>query len=242
MKNRLPIALAFTALVVSLLGSTSIGQAASNAAKASIAKARSNALAGPLRTSAGEVRRGPRGLRGKRGLRGLRGLTGPPGATGATGASGPTGPAGAPNPNAVNSDKLDNLDSTDFARSSTEAFHVVGDSGEPAFNRCGTGLFSTVWSNYPGNFNPASFYKDPWGTVHVRGLVRATGFFGPVCHGAGIPIFTLPDGYKPAHEEIFAVASADAFGEARVQANGYVVAYVGSETWFSLDGISFKAG
>ncbi len=240
MKNRLPIALALAALVIAALGSTGLGQAASNAAKASISKARSSALAGPMRVDAGQVKRGPRGPRG---LRGLRGLTGPPGATGATGA---TGPAGAPNPNAVNSDKLDNLDSTDFARSSTEAFHVVGAAGEPAFHTCSPiPIFgSTTWSNFPGNFNPASYYKDPWGIVHLRGLVRTTssGFLPPTCHGPGIPIFTLPAGYQPAHEEIFASVSAEVFGQARVQANGNVVAWTGSESWFSLDGMSFTAG
>ena len=96
MKHRLAIALALAALVVAALGSTSLGQAATGAAKASVDKARSSTLAGPLRVKASEVQRGPRGPRGKRGLRGLRGLAGPPGAPGAQGTQGAQGLQGAP--------------------------------------------------------------------------------------------------------------------------------------------------
>jgi hypothetical protein len=98
MKGRLAVALALAALVVAALGSTSVGQAASNAAKASINKARSSQLAGPLRVHASQPARGPRGKRGKRGPAGPAGPSGPAGPAGATG---PAGPAGAPNPNAT---------------------------------------------------------------------------------------------------------------------------------------------
>ena len=112
MKGRFSIALALAALVIAVLGSTSVGQAASHAVKAGVNKARSSTLAGPLRTQAPSVLRGPRGPRGLRGRRGPRGLTGPAGqagpagpagATGATGATGPQGiqgPQGPVNPNA----------------------------------------------------------------------------------------------------------------------------------------------
>lgn len=100
MKSRLAIALALAALVVAALGSTSLGQAATGAAKASVDKARSSQLAGPLRVKASEVRRGPRGPRGKRGLRGLRGLAGPPGAQGVQGIQGIQGIQGPIGPGA----------------------------------------------------------------------------------------------------------------------------------------------
>jgi hypothetical protein len=93
MKQRSAISLAFAALVVGLLGSTSVGQAASDAAKASINTARSTQLAGPLRVKASEpIRRGPRGPRGKRGRRGPRGLPGAQGIQGIQGIPGPPGP------------------------------------------------------------------------------------------------------------------------------------------------------
>jgi hypothetical protein len=89
MKNRLGIALGLAALVVAALGTTSAGQAAGDALKASVGNA---GVAGPLGTQV--VRRGPRGPRGRRGPRGLvgpRGPVGPAGPTGATGAQGTQG-------------------------------------------------------------------------------------------------------------------------------------------------------
>jgi len=107
MRGRIAISLAFAALVVAALGSTSVGQAASSAVKAGVSKARSSQLAGPLRVQAGNVTRGPRGPRGKRGPRGLTGPVGPAGAigpagpagvNGAQGAAGQQGPAGPQGP------------------------------------------------------------------------------------------------------------------------------------------------
>lgn len=91
MKERIAISLAFAALVVAVLGSTSVGQSASGAVKAGVNKARSTQLAGPLRVRAGQpVRRGPRGLRGKRGP---RGPVGPPGQAGIAALTTALGPA-----------------------------------------------------------------------------------------------------------------------------------------------------
>jgi len=81
-RQRTTISLAFAALVVALLGSTSVGQAASGAVKAGVNHARASKYAGPLRS---RVLRGPRGPRGKRGP---RGRTGPPGAQGPQGLQG----------------------------------------------------------------------------------------------------------------------------------------------------------
>jgi len=248
MKNRLPMALAVTALIIAVFSATGIAQAATASFALNAGK-----LLGfkPSKTSKKNtvVVRGANGKIDARSIpaqaRGARGTAGPAGPVGPTGPKGDTGPAGAPNPNAVNSDKLDNLDSTDFARSSTEAFHAVGAAGEPGFTTCFALFSSTTWSNYPGNFNPASYYKDPWGTVHVRGLVKTapSGPFPPSCIGPGTNIFVLPAGYRPAHEEIFAtVTFNEVFGHARVQANGNVVAWTGNGNWFSLDGFSFSAG
>jgi hypothetical protein len=104
MKNRLPIALSATALVVSLLGATGIGQAASNAVVSSFA---SNAgkLGGyaPSKTAKKNtvVVRGSNGKIDKaslpltRGPAGPTGPTGPKGDTGATGAAGAKGDTGA---------------------------------------------------------------------------------------------------------------------------------------------------
>jgi hypothetical protein len=245
MRNRLGVSLGLAALVIAALGSTSIGQAAGDQVGAVVAKAKSSSAAGPFATKARRGPRGPRGLRGLRGPAGPAGPAGPQGAQGAQGAQGPQGiqgPEGPPNPNAVNAqnaDKLDNLDSTAFASSSTQAFQAVS-----SFNVCTHPLGSifgrTAWTNYAApSFNAAAFYKDPWGIVHVRGLVRQaqSGIIPPACSN----IFTLPAGYRPAREEIFAATSADAFGSVRVLTNGAVNMTVGNGVWISLDGISFKA-
>src|SRR4249919_2618582 len=94
MRERTAISLAFAALVVALLGSTSVGQAASGAVQAGVSKARASHLAGPLRMHRAQPVRGPRGKRGPRGPRGPVGPAGPAGPSGATGATGATGPQG----------------------------------------------------------------------------------------------------------------------------------------------------
>lgn len=87
MQQRLHWGLTITALVVALLGVTSLGSAAVNTGVAA-AKA-------PLYAS-GLLTRGPRGPRGRRGPRGLRGRTGPTGPKGAKGDAGQQGAGGPP--------------------------------------------------------------------------------------------------------------------------------------------------
>ena len=72
--KRLPLILSATAVVVSVLGSTSLGQAAGNAVGQTVEKAKATAGLGP--SAAQPTRRGPRGPRGKRGRRGLPGPAG----------------------------------------------------------------------------------------------------------------------------------------------------------------------
>jgi Collagen triple helix repeat (20 copies) len=112
-KQRLPLVLSAVALVVAVLGATSIGQAAGRTVLAAIpplakhantANTAKNALA-VNGIHASRTRRAgyliPLGLNGKFppsvgaiGPRGPRGLRGPAGPAGAPGAPGPTGPAG----------------------------------------------------------------------------------------------------------------------------------------------------
>ena len=79
MRQRLPLVLSATALFIAVAGSTSLGQAAGNAAGKTFQKAKATAGFGP---SAAKVRRGPRGPRGRRGPVGPAGPEGPPGADG----------------------------------------------------------------------------------------------------------------------------------------------------------------
>lgn len=72
--KRLPLVLSATAVVVSVLGSTSLGQAAGGAVGQTIEKAKATAGLGP--SAAQPTRRGPRGPRGPRGRRGPPGPAG----------------------------------------------------------------------------------------------------------------------------------------------------------------------
>lgn len=89
------------------------------------------------------------------------------------------------------------------------------------------------WVNYGSGFNPAGFYKDPFGIVHLRGLLKS----GTVASSA----FTLPIGCRPTKTESFAVSSNGAYGQVYVSAAGDVTLVVGNNAYFSLDGITFRA-
>jgi hypothetical protein len=107
MKNRLPIVLSVTALIVAVLGSTPVGHAAldavpfaRNADKVDGISASRTPRAGQLlalgRNKVFPASVLPKGLQGPPGPVGPQGLQGPPGAPGAKGDPGPQGPAGQP--------------------------------------------------------------------------------------------------------------------------------------------------
>ena len=106
-----------------------------------------------------------------------------------------------------------------------EDWHEVGDTNEPAFENS--------WVNFGSGYETAAFYKDPFGVVHIKGLVKS---------GTGLVtnVFTLPAGYRPSVVLYFPTASNSAFGMATLLANGSVRLDIGSTTWVSLDGISFR--
>jgi Collagen triple helix repeat (20 copies) len=101
MTSRLSIALSASALVISALGATSLGEAAADTLKRGVTKARSggSAVSQAPFARAQRPRRGPRGPRGFRGPRGPRGPAGPPGPQGSAGPAGARGADGAPGAN-----------------------------------------------------------------------------------------------------------------------------------------------
>lgn len=115
-----------------------------------------------------------------------------------------------------------------------EGWHYVGDPGEPAFTANVRNFSAGTAST---DFAHVSFYKDPNGWVHVRGLAQRDA-------GAGIDMFTLPVGYRPAFEVEFCSLSNDAFARTNVLTTGEVRAGVTTAppSWHSLFGISFYAG
>jgi hypothetical protein len=97
-----------------------------------------------------------------------------------------------------------------------------------------TPVLQNGWLVYDvANFTSPGYYRDFMGRCHLRGLVKSGTLPGT--------IFTLPAGYRPTKTHIFATISNDLLGQIRVQADGQVVATGGSNTWISLDGVSFRA-
>lgn len=101
----------------------------------------------------------------------------------------------------------------------------IGDSEAPAF--------ANAWVNFSAS-QPAIFYKDPFGRVYLGGLVKS----GTVGNAA----FTLPPGFRPAYQQTLDVISNNAQGRVDITVGGAVTPVSpSSNTWVSLDGLSFRA-
>jgi hypothetical protein len=124
--------------------------------------------------------------------------------------------------------------------------HEVGTPGEPAY----TG----GWAGYQGPpFGNLSFYKDATGIVHLTGLTcysnGAAGCTKVSTSSGTYPIFTLPAGFRPPHQQVF---SALSFGDGQyysarvdVTTDGVVqleAPPTAGGAWISFDGISFLIG
>ncbi len=135
----------------------------------------------------------------------------------------------------LNADKIDGKDSTDFAPRAVEGWHEVGAANQPDFQN--------GWINYGANLSTAAFYKDPYGVVHLKGVVKG----GTVSR----TIFELPCGYAPSQDEAHVVLSNETVGRVTIavtnicsngQTMGWVYAAPPSDSaWISLDGITFRA-
>lgn len=95
------------------------------------------------------------------------------------------------------------------------------------------------WQNWGTLFNDAGYWKDSYGVVHLRGVVRN----GTMAAN----LFVLPVGYRPANRELFVAYSATqssftpTLGRVDVLANGEVYMSSGGNGFFSLDGLTFRA-
>jgi hypothetical protein len=88
------------------------------------------------------------------------------------------------------------------------------------------------WVNYLVGYATAG-YRKIGDIVYVRGMVKSGSPVNSI-------IFTLPVGYRPVYNHLFASSSNDLYGQARVMTDGTVYVNVGSATWFSLDTIQFS--
>jgi hypothetical protein len=92
--------------------------------------------------------------------------------------------------------------------------------------------FQNSWVDFGVSFAPAKYYKDPFGIVHLEGLIK---------NGAsGSPAFTLPAGYRPSAEEIFTSFSNAGLASVNVNFAGQVIPS-GGTGYLSISGITFRA-
>ena len=89
------------------------------------------------------------------------------------------------------------------------------------------------WVNFGAGYSPAGYFKDPWGVVHLRGMVNSGAINSAV--------FTLPAGYFPGYAERHAITSNGVFGAVEISTGGAVVPITGTNSNLTLDGITFRA-
>jgi hypothetical protein len=111
-----------------------------------------------------------------------------------------------------------------------EAWHEVGQPGEPTFQN--------NWVNYsPGSVETAGFYVDRLAVVHLKGYVSA---------GTGVLIFTLPAPYRPAKDKTFPSVNANSGATSwiAIHSDGQVLGVQpgGGFSQKTLDGISYRLG
>jgi hypothetical protein len=107
-------------------------------------------------------------------------------------------------------------------------------------------FYDCFWHNepYAPDHNTAAFYRDPYGRVHLKGLVcrleHGAACSDPPANGPDT-IFQLPAGYRPARMVEVATVSGDKFGRVQISADGTVSAAPPFDyESFSLEGISFR--
>jgi hypothetical protein len=93
------------------------------------------------------------------------------------------------------------------------------------------------WVNYDiAEHRKVGFYKDEFDVVHLKGMIKD----GTTTSNTNL--FVLPLGYRLDTITYFPTFSNNILGGIKITALGEVQFRVGSNIWFSLDGISFKVG
>ena len=93
--------------------------------------------------------------------------------------------------------------------------------------------FENSWANAGGSYPDASYYKDPFNVVHIKGTIN-TG-------SSGTTAFTLPEGYRPPEQMLFlGVGAAAAAGNYITVNTSGAVAPTISGTGIHINGVSFR--
>jgi hypothetical protein len=137
---------------------------------------------------------------------------------------------------------------TFMSRIATYIFGKVG--GEATISSTGTltvtspsntnVTYNTGWQNYAFGYGPAHYTKSPGGIVTLGGLSTRSS-------GSNAIMFTLPSGYRPTLNLIFAcagsggVARIDVDSSGNVYYNGSLSGSVNGADWVSVGGVTFLA-
>jgi hypothetical protein len=126
--------------------------------------------------------------------------------------------------NATNASQLGGTPAASYVKGPVESVHLIGAAGQPEFqNAC---------ANLGLGFQPAGFYKDPFGIIHLVGDITS-------CSSESVLVFTLPDGFRPTTSQRFSVHNTDTtVGTVRVDPNGEVTTFSDSEP--VINGITFR--
>jgi hypothetical protein len=120
--------------------------------------------------------------------------------------------------------------------SAVEADYAVPDVNDP------NGL-KNGFINYGAKYAVAGYFKDPFGIVHVKGLLRTGSATGTI--PSGTTIFTLKAGYRPSEDRDLGVlsynGSANVLCELVVRATGEVGVWGCGAAWVSIENIHFRA-
>lgn len=98
------------------------------------------------------------------------------------------------------------------------------------------------WGNYDPPYEPAAYFKDQLGIVHLRGAVKNISN-AQVNGGTLFYLFKLPVGYRPANWEVFVDVNTNVFGTVDVTPDGTVASFSNTPAsgFITLDGITFQA-
>ncbi len=91
------------------------------------------------------------------------------------------------------------------------------------------------WVAYGGNFATPQYTKGADGLVSLKGLIKA----GTAT--SGTVMATLPSGFRPSATILYAGYSTGAYARIDINSSGDILFRTGSNSWLSLDGITFYA-
>lgn len=89
-------------------------------------------------------------------------------------------------------------------------------------------VLTNGWVNYGSVYGPARYRMLPNGIVMVEGLVKS----GTL--SLGTPIFTLPEGYRPAQRILNQMIAGGSMSRMDIYTSGIISGTGGSNGWVSL--------